>query len=76
MVLTCHFPCDLCLTDDVFSLKDGLAVNEADGWWNDPSDPCHVLAQCRPSIERLWNDPIVRNELARKRLRLEESSGL
>lgn len=50
-------------------------VSEADGWWNDPSDPCHVLVQCRPYIEQLWNDPIVRNELARKRLRLEESSG-
>ncbi|GJJ09024.1 hypothetical protein Clacol_003245 [Clathrus columnatus] len=60
-------------------LKFGIlidpAVTEADGWWNDPSDLCHIMDRTRPYIERLWNDPTVKSELARKRLRLEESSG-
>lgn len=49
---------------------------DSEGWWNDPSDPAHVLAKCKVDIERLWGDEAVQAELKRKRLRLEESSGL
>ncbi|GJJ10795.1 hypothetical protein Clacol_005023 [Clathrus columnatus] len=46
-----------------------------DGWWNGPSDLYHIMDRTRPYIERLWNNPTVKSELARKRLRLEENSG-
>lgn len=57
-----------------FSYTDSPAGTE--GWWNDPSDPCHVVDAARPDIERLWEDRLVQSELRKKRLRLEESSGL
>ncbi|KAF8520549.1 guanine nucleotide binding protein, alpha subunit [Gautieria morchelliformis] len=55
--------------------KNDSSPSELDGWWNDPSDPGHVLDQCRPDLEKLWGDEAVQAELKRKRLRLEESSG-
>ncbi|OBZ68480.1 Guanine nucleotide-binding protein alpha-4 subunit [Grifola frondosa] len=48
---------------------------ELHGWWEDPSDPVHVLNRCAPAMSELWRDPKVRQRLAEKRLRLEESSG-
>ncbi|KAI0937282.1 hypothetical protein AcV5_005226 [Taiwanofungus camphoratus] len=48
---------------------------ELQGWWEDPHDPVHVLNRCAPTMSELWRDPKVRQKLAEKRLRLEESSG-
>ncbi|KAH9019103.1 G-protein alpha subunit-domain-containing protein [Lactarius hengduanensis] len=44
-------------------------------WWDDPSDPVHVLDRCRDAMVRLWDDEWVRNRLVEKRVRLQESSG-
>ena len=57
-------------------LLESTSDPEREGWWNDPSDLCHILNRSRADIERLWNDPNVQAELKRKRLRLQESSGL
>ncbi|KAI0931243.1 hypothetical protein AcW1_001304 [Taiwanofungus camphoratus] len=48
---------------------------ELQGWWEDPHDPVHVLNRCAQTMSELWRDPKVRQKLAEKRLRLEESSG-
>ncbi|PCH34183.1 G-alpha-domain-containing protein [Wolfiporia cocos MD-104 SS10] len=48
---------------------------ELHGWWEDPHDPVHVLNRCAPTMSELWRDPRVRQRLAEKRIRLEESSG-
>lgn len=45
-------------------------------WWEDPSDPVHVLNRCCNAMCRLWNDDWVRSQLVEKRVRLQESSGL
>jgi hypothetical protein len=45
-------------------------------WWEDPSDPVHVLDRCRDAMIRLWRDEWVRCRLVEKRVRLQESSGL
>ncbi|EIM83217.1 G-alpha-domain-containing protein [Stereum hirsutum FP-91666 SS1] len=50
-------------------------TNEILGWWEDPSDPVHVLSSLRPSMLEIWSDPWVRTRLRSKRIRLEESSG-
>lgn len=44
-------------------------------WWDDPSDPVHVLDRCRDAMVRLWGDEWVRRRLVEKRVRLQESSG-
>jgi guanine nucleotide-binding protein subunit alpha len=49
---------------------------ELEGWWEDPNDPVHVINQCGPAMQDLWADQAVRQRLAEKRLRLEDSSGL
>ena len=49
---------------------------ELRGWWEDPDDPVHLLNRAAPVITQLWRDPKVRQKLAERRLRLEESSGL
>ncbi|KAI0054938.1 G-alpha-domain-containing protein [Artomyces pyxidatus] len=49
--------------------------NELEGWWEDPTDPVHVLGDCRAAMEQLWTDSWVRARLAHKLIRLEESSG-
>ena len=49
---------------------------ELEGWWEDPDDPVHILNRCAPAMLDLWKDPNVKQRLAEKRLRLEESSGL
>ena len=49
---------------------------ELEGWWEDPDDPVHILNKCAPAMLDMWKDPNVRQRLAEKRLRLEESSGL
>ena len=49
---------------------------ELEGWWEDPEDPVHILNKCASSMLDLWKDPNVKQRLAEKRLRLEESSGL
>ena len=49
---------------------------ELKGWWEDPGDPVHVLNRCARAMNELWRDPAVRERLAEKRIRLEESSGL
>jgi guanine nucleotide-binding protein subunit alpha len=45
-------------------------------WWEDPSDPVHILDRSRDAMVRLWNDEWVRHRLVEKRVRLQESSGL
>ena len=50
-------------------------TGEIAGWWEDPDDPVHALNACAPVILQLWKDPNVRQRLAEKRVRLEESSG-
>lgn len=49
---------------------------ELHGWWEDPDDPVHVVNRCAPAMSELWRDPKVRQRLAEKKLRLEESGGL
>lgn len=51
-------------------------TNEIEGWWDDPSDPVHVLNSCAQPMLALWKDPSVKQRLREKRIRLEESSGL
>ncbi|KAH9936976.1 G-protein alpha subunit [Fomitopsis serialis] len=50
-------------------------TGEIHGWWEDPHDPVHVMNRCAPTMTELWRDPKVRQRLAERRLRLEESSG-
>jgi hypothetical protein len=50
--------------------------SELEGWWEDPDDPVHILNKCAPAMLDLWKDPNVKQRLAEKQLRLEESSGL
>jgi len=45
-------------------------------WWEDPSDPVHILDRSRNAMVRLWKDEWVRHRLVEKRVRLQESSGL
>jgi hypothetical protein len=45
-------------------------------WWEDPSDPVHVLDRCRDAMIQLWKDEWVQRHLVEKRIRLQESSGL
>jgi hypothetical protein len=43
----------------------------------DVNDPCALQIQaCAPDMIQLWNDPAVKDLLVRKKLRLEEVSGL
>jgi len=44
-------------------------------WWEDPSDPVHILDRSRNAMVRLWKDEWVRHRLVEKRVRLQESSG-
>jgi len=50
-------------------------VTTSTSWWDDPSDPVHVLDGCRDAMVRLWGDEWVRRRLVEKRVRLQESSG-
>jgi len=50
-------------------------TNEIEGWWDDPSDPVHVLNACAPPMLALWKDPSVKQRLREKELRIEESGG-
>ena len=61
---------------NIFIQDSSHSHSEPDGWWNDPSDPANVLDHCRADTERLWADEAVQAELKKKRVRLEESSGL
>ena len=45
-------------------------------WASDPEDPVHALAKCKGDMIRLWEDPGVQSVLKKRKLRLEESSGL
>lgn len=51
-------------------------TNEIEGWWDDPSDPVHVLNACAQPMLALWKDSSVKQRLREKELRIEESSGL
>lgn len=51
-------------------------TNEIEGWWDDPSDPVHVLHSCAQPMLALWKDPSVKQRLREKRIRVEEGSGL
>ena len=54
-------------------------TGEISGWWEDPDDPVHVLNACARGdwgMVSMWKDRDVRGVLARKRVRMEESSGL
>ena len=51
---------------------------EVFGWWEDPEDPVHTLNACAHGaygMSALWRDTEVRAVLARRRVRMEESSG-
>ncbi|KAG6380721.1 G-alpha-domain-containing protein [Boletus reticuloceps] len=50
-------------------------TNEIEGWWDDPSDPVHVLNACVQPMLTLWKDSSVKQRLREKQLRIEESSG-
>ncbi|KAF8435633.1 guanine nucleotide binding protein, alpha subunit [Boletus edulis BED1] len=50
-------------------------TNEIEGWWDDPSDPVHVLNACAQPMLTLWRDSSVKQRLREKQLRIEESSG-
>ncbi|KZT51604.1 guanine nucleotide binding protein, alpha subunit [Calocera cornea HHB12733] len=41
----------------------------------DPGDAGAIISACRPELQRLWDDPFVHAVMARRKLRLEESSG-
>jgi len=60
-----------------FSLRRSRSkrITASTTWWDDPSDPVHVLDRCRDAMVRLWNDEWVRRRLVQKRVRLQESSG-
>ena len=42
----------------------------------DPKDPAALIHACAQDMIQLWNDPAVKDSLVRKRLRVEEISGL
>ncbi|KAF9225282.1 G-alpha-domain-containing protein [Gyrodon lividus] len=50
-------------------------TNEIEGWWDDPSDPVHVLHACAQPMLALWKDTSVKQRLLERKLRIEESSG-
>lgn len=50
-------------------------TNEIEGWWDDPSDPVHVVNACSQAMSSLWKDPNVKQRLRELKLRIEESSG-
>ncbi|KAG8219356.1 guanine nucleotide binding protein, alpha subunit [Butyriboletus roseoflavus] len=50
-------------------------TNEIEGWWDDPSDPVHVLNSCAQPMLALWKDTSVKQRLRERGLRIEESSG-
>ncbi|KZO91215.1 guanine nucleotide binding protein, alpha subunit, partial [Calocera viscosa TUFC12733] len=50
----------------------GLADRVA---FSDPGDAGAIISACRPELQRLWEDPFVHAVMARRKLRLEESSG-
>ncbi|KIJ66476.1 hypothetical protein HYDPIDRAFT_109520 [Hydnomerulius pinastri MD-312] len=50
-------------------------TNEIEGWWDDPSDPVHVLNACAQPMLALWKDSSVKQRLRERKLRIEESSG-
>ena len=54
-------------------------IGEISGWWEDPDDPVHVLNACARGdwgMVSMWKDRDVRSVLARKKVLMEESSGL
>lgn len=51
-------------------------TNEIEGWWDDPSDPVHLLNACAQPMLALWKDTSVKQRLREKGLRIEESGGL
>lgn len=53
-----------------------MTASSSSTWWDDPSDPVHVLDTCRDAMVRLWGDEWVHRRLTEKRVRLQESSGL
>ncbi|THH13683.1 hypothetical protein EW146_g6570 [Bondarzewia mesenterica] len=50
-------------------------TGEVLGWWEDPTDPVHVLAKYPAAMVELWDDQWVQGRLRDRRIRLEESSG-
>jgi guanine nucleotide-binding protein subunit alpha len=42
----------------------------------DPGDAAAIISACRPELLKLWDDPFVHAVIAKRKLRLEESSGL
>jgi len=48
---------------------------EVGGWWDDPSDPVHLLNACADDMISLWNHPTAKEALSKQRMRMEESSG-
>lgn len=53
-----------------------VAKDVVDEWGSDPDDPVHILVKCKGDMVRLWEDPGVQSVLKKRKLRLEESSGL
>ncbi|KAI6133659.1 guanine nucleotide binding protein, alpha subunit [Pisolithus croceorrhizus] len=62
------------LANKIKSTK-GAHTNEVEGWWDDPSDPVHVVNACSQAMSGLWKDPNVKQRLRELKLRIEESSG-
>lgn len=52
------------------------ARGAAENWAADPEDPVHALSKCKEDMIHLWEDPGVQSVLKKRKLRLEESSGL
>jgi hypothetical protein len=61
-----------------FSLRRSRSKisSTSNSWWEDPSDPVHILNRSRDAMIRLWKDEWVRHRLVERRVRLQESSGL
>jgi hypothetical protein len=55
---------------------DAGPAKGAEHWGSDPDDPVHVLSKYKADMIRLWEDQGVQSVLTKRKLRLEESSGL
>jgi hypothetical protein len=55
---------------------DSVKAVGGDHWAPGPDDPVHILSKRKGDMIRLWEDPGVQSVLKKRKLRLEESSGL
>ncbi len=45
-------------------------------WWEDPKDPAHLVHKCSEDIITLWKLPRVHEVLRKRKINLEDTSGL